>query len=481
MYNRNSLNGLSTRSRFLWGTLSAISRLGINFVATIVLSRLLLPSDYGIIGMMAIVISVSEIIIDAGLGGAIVKKKTVKSIDLATLTTYNIVVSLLLYVAIYFLAPLLADLYNVEALIFLLRIYALTIVIESFSIVPKVLVLKNLMLKQYALTNLISGVLGLVVAIILAFCGLGVYSLIYQYIISAMIYGVLIYKFSGYRISIGFSCCSFKELFIFGVNTTSANILRSISENIYNNIVAKVASLNIAGYYSQSYKLQGVVGSVQNSIIDSVLFPILCKEKGSLFERARNLNNIVTFIFTNLCFLLMLNSKEIIIILLGDNWVGMDLFLKPLFLVGIIQAFTSLYRNTLKSLGKTFDIFKVEIWAFIIAIPFYIYLFKSKRIEYIVCLFLCYSIIRMYISICYLSTNFNIPRKSIFLDLIKQFLIPLPVYVVFSFANFFLEFGAIIRLCLMTSFYLFSVIGLYECFHVEVYRKIKEQVINFMK
>lgn len=296
-----------------------------------------------------------------------------------------------------------------------------------------------------------------------------------------MIYGVLIYKFSGYRISIGFSCCSFKELFIFGVNTTSANILRSISENIYNNIVAKVASLNIAGYYSQSYKLQGVVGSVQNSIIDSVLFPILCKEKGSLFERARNLNNIVTFIFTNLCFLLMLNSKEIIIILLGDNWVGMDLFLKPLFLVGIIQAFTSLYRNTLKSLGKTFDIFKVEIWAFIIAIPFYIYLFKSKRIEYIVCLFLCYSIIRMYISICYLSTNFNIPRKSIFLDLIKQFLIPLPVYVVFSFANFFLEFGAIIRLCLMTSFYLFSVIGLYECFHVEVYRKIKEQVINFMK
>ena len=182
MYNRNSLNGLSTRSRFLWGTLSAISRQGINFVATIVLSRLLLPSDYGIIGMMAIVISVSEIIIDAGLGGAIVKKKTVKSIDLATLTTYNIVVSLLLYVAIYFLAPLLADLYNVEALIFLLRIYALTIVIESFSIVPKVLVLKNLMLKQYALTNLISGVLGLVVAIILAFCGLGVYSLIYQYL-----------------------------------------------------------------------------------------------------------------------------------------------------------------------------------------------------------------------------------------------------------------------------------------------------------
>ena len=87
MYNRNSLNGLSTRSRFLWGTLSAISRQGINFVATIVLSRLLLPSDYGIIGMMAIVISVSEIIIDAGLGGAIVKKKTVKSIDLATLTT----------------------------------------------------------------------------------------------------------------------------------------------------------------------------------------------------------------------------------------------------------------------------------------------------------------------------------------------------------------------------------------------------------
>lgn len=352
---------MNVKNVFLWGTLSAIGRQGINFIATILLARLLLPSDYGIMGMMAVVISVSEIIIDAGLGGAIVKKEIVTPIDLATLTTYNVLVSLLLYIIIYFLAPLFADFYDVEALVLLLRIYALTIIVESFSIVPKVLVLRNLMLKQYALTNLVSGILGLVVAIILALWGWGTYSLVNQYLVSAVVFGILIYKFSGYRITIGFSYCSFKDLFAFGVNTTFANILRNISENIYNNIVAKIAFLNIAGYYSQSYKLQGVINSVQNTIIDSVLFPVLCKEKHSLFERARNLNNIVAFLFTNLCFLLMLNSKEIIVILLGDKWLGMELFLKPLFLIGIIQVFTSLYRNTLKSLGRTFDILKIEI------------------------------------------------------------------------------------------------------------------------
>lgn len=171
---------MNVKNVFLWGTLSAIGRQGINFIATILLARLLLPSDYGIMGMMAVVISVSEIIIDAGLGGAIVKKEIVTPIDLATLTTYNVLVSLLLYIIIYFLAPLFADFYDVEALVLLLRIYALTIIVESFSIVPKVLVLRNLMLKQYALTNLVSGILGLVVAIILALWGWGTYSLVNQ-------------------------------------------------------------------------------------------------------------------------------------------------------------------------------------------------------------------------------------------------------------------------------------------------------------
>jgi len=465
----------------LWGTLSAIGRQGINFIATILLARLLLPSDYGIMGMMAVVISVSEIIIDAGLGGAIVKKEIVTPIDLATLTTYNVLVSLLLYIIIYFLAPLFADFYDVEALVLLLRIYALTIIVESFSIVPKVLVLRNLMLKQYALTNLVSGILGLVVAIILALWGWGTYSLVNQYLVSAVVFGILIYKFSGYRITIGFSYCSFKDLFAFGVNTTFANILRNISENIYNNIVAKIAFLNIAGYYSQSYKLQGVINSVQNTIIDSVLFPVLCKEKHSLFERARNLNNIVAFLFTNLCFLLMLNSKEIIVILLGDKWLGMELFLKPLFLIGIIQVFTSLYRNTLKSLGRTFDILKIEIGAFVIAIPFYFYLFKSGRSDYIVYLFFCYSMIRMYVAICYLSNNFHVSQRIIFFDLLKQFLIPLFVYSILLKINSSFEFGIVMRVCLMTSLYLLLAIVLYECFHIEEYRKIKKQILAFLR
>ncbi len=88
-----------------------------------------------------------------------------------------------------------------------------------------------------------------------------------------------------------------------GFTSWMENIMEKIKRAIPKTM--KIAFLNIAGYYSQSYKLQGVINSVQNTIIDSVLFPVLCKEKHSLFERARNLNNIVAFLFTNLCFLLI--------------------------------------------------------------------------------------------------------------------------------------------------------------------------------
>lgn len=468
---------MNVRTNFFWGTFSAIGRQGINFIATIILARLLLPSDYGILGMLAIIISVSEIIIDAGLGGALIRKKNVQPIDFATLTTYNILVSLLLYVIIYFSSPLISDLYDIEELTMLLRIYAITIVIESFSIVPKILMIKELKTKQFAITNLVSGVLGLMVAIIMARYKFGVYSLIYQYLSTAVFFLILSWYFSSYKIKLGFSVVSFRELFSFGINTTSANILRNISESVYNNIVAKIAPLNIAGYYNQSYKLQGVIGSIENSIIDSVLFPLLCKETDNFEERTSFLNNIISFLFINLCFILMINSNDLVLFLFGDQWINMDVFLKPLFFIGAMQTFTSLYRNVLKTVGKTFMILRFETISFILAIPTYIVLLLSQQYMLVIYLFLAYSIIRLLMSIKYLSKVLSFSYKKILRDSLRVLLIPFLSFMILTFFHIDLNIAPVFRIIITTMLYLIILVCFCEYIKLKEYKYIKKQII----
>lgn len=468
---------MNVRANFFWGTLSAIGRQGINFIATIILARLLLPSDYGILGMLAIIISVSEIIIDAGLGGALIRKKNVQPIDFATLTTYNVIVSFLLYLVIYLASPLISILYDLDELTILLRIYAITIIIESFSIVPKILMIKELKTKQFAITNLVSGALGLIVAIIMAKYKYGVYSLIFQYISTAAFFLIFSWYFSSYKIKFGFSIVSFRELFSFGINTTSANILRNISESVYNNIVAKIAPLNIAGYYNQSYKLQGVIGGIENSIIDSVLFPLLCRETENFVERTCFLNNIISFIFINLCFILMINSTDLVLFLFGNQWIDMVVFLKPLFFIGALQTFTSLYRNVFKIVGKTFLILRFEFVSFIVAIPTYIILLLSEQYILVIYLFLAYSIIRLLMSIKYLSKVSSFSNNNIFRDSFRVLLLPFLSFVILSCFNIDIDIAPLFRIFVTTMLYLTVLICCCEFVKHKEYKYIKKQLI----
>ena len=431
--------------------------------------------------MLAIIISVSEIIIEAGLGGALIRKKKIEPIDLATLMTYNVCVSILLYLIIFFCSPLISDFYNLGILTELLRIYAITIIIESFSIVPKIIMIRELKTKQYAMTNLISSILGLVVAVVFAYYNWGVYSLIFQYLATAVFFLIFSYYFSSYRIILGFSYLSFKELFSFGMNTTSANILRNISENVYGNIVAKIAPLNITGYYNQSYKLQGVVGGIENSVIDNVLFPVLCKESGKLADRVCFYNNIISFIFINICFILMINSTDLIVFLFGKQWINMSVFLQPLFFIGVIQTFTSLYRNALKTVGKTFLILKIEIVSFIVAIPTYVVLLLTQQYKLVVYLFLTYSVIRLLMSMKYFSRILSLSYTKVVVDSIRVMLTPLLVFLLLSIINIDIDMLPILKIIVMTLLYLVLLVCLCECVKSKEYIYIKEQVFLLLK
>lgn len=300
----------------VWSSINSFARYGLQFGGMMILARLLSPVEYGLIGITAIFISVAEIITDSGLSGAIIKKENAKSIDYATLATFNLVVSVLIYLIYYILAPYVAKYYNQPQITSLLRVYSISILIFAFTIVPKTKLTKELRFKTLSVISIISGSLGLVVAIIMAFKECGPMSFVGQYITNALVSSVLIMYCSKYKVVFSFSKNSFLEQFTFGFNTTVANTLKSISENIYNNVVGITSSISQTGYYTQALKLTNVPVRFFCTLIDGTYFPVLSQihDKNEFNKKIKSINEKTLAIIVVLFAMTLSFRKEIIYI-----------------------------------------------------------------------------------------------------------------------------------------------------------------------
>lgn len=354
----------------IWSSVSSFARYALQFAGVMILARLLTPSDYGLIGILAVFISVADILVDSGLAGAIIKKENAKPIDFSTLTTYNLAVSLSLYAIYYFVAPFVSDFYHIPSLRSLMRLYALTILVFAISVAPKARMTKNLRFKALSIINVISGTTGLVTAIVMALNGFGAYSLVGQYLANAIVSTFIICIVSSYHFSLGFSMTSFKEQFAFGFNTTVANTLKSISENIFNSVIGKVSTVRQTGFYTQALRLMNVPVGFFYNIIDNTYFPVMSQ----IHDRQKFNDNIhklddKTFTIVLMLFSLAISlNKEIVLILLGEKWLGTEWTLSMLLLAGLFITWGNLGRNIIKSLGKTFLILKYEGLIFVLSI-----------------------------------------------------------------------------------------------------------------
>lgn len=352
------------RRGIFWNSLNSFARYGITFLGTIILARILSPEDYGLIGILTVFISVAEVLIDAGLGGAVIKKNNATAMDYSTLTVYNLCASIVIYVIFYAIAPYVSSFYDRPVLEHLLRLYSIVILINSFTIVPRVQLIKQLRFKALSLISLISGIGGLTTAIVMASLKFGTFSLIGQYICNALITTILVWIVSRYKIKFQFSYASFKEQFAFGMNTTLANSLKAISENVYANVIGKTSTIYQTGYYAQSSRLSVVPTNFLFNLIDNTFFPIFSQEtdKNEFSTKLGRLNQKTCCITVLMFGAAIPVSHELIKILLGEQWMEAEHTLEILLAGSMFMSISFIGRNILKCLAKTFLILKVEIY-----------------------------------------------------------------------------------------------------------------------
>lgn len=347
----------------LWNSASQFGLIGVQLLATVLLGRILTPDDYGILGMMSIFVAIANMIVDSGMGGALVKKKDVTYKDYSTLFLYNLSVSLFLYLMLFCIAPYIAAFYERLELTKAIRILGLTVVIYAFCITQNVRMVRNMKFRTLAIINCSSGLISLVVAVFVAMRGGGYWALIIQQLVTSFCNTLFLSIHNKFMPSFVFSKVSFQEQFKFGINLISANLLRTLSENINSNVIAKIVPLQQVGCFVQANRLINYYNSVSRGIIDKSVFPVFARieDKSELLYNYIKIERYLLSITFSICVLMSLLSSQIIVILLGVQWKEASWMFELLVFSIMPVAIQILNRNILKSLGNTRQILNNEL------------------------------------------------------------------------------------------------------------------------
>ncbi len=339
----------------IWSSIGKFGTLGMSFISNLVLARILMPSDFGYIGMLHIFIAISQVFINGGFGSALIQKKNVSHIDYSTVFYYNLLLSLIFYVLLYLAAPYIADFYKMHLLKDILRVQSIILIVNSFSLVQSIQLQKNLRFKALSVRNIIAALIGAVVAIIMALLGYGVWSLVFSNLIAAITSVILLWRMSSWRPTLEFSFASLKGLFTFGGLILLSSLVETAYTNIQGLIIGKVFSAKDLGYYTQARKLEDVPTSALSSIVNQVSFPVFAQLQDNLHSlRAGVRKNLTSISYLNfpLMALFIVIARPLIILLYTDRWETSISYFQILCIGAMLYTINTVNTNVTRSMGK---------------------------------------------------------------------------------------------------------------------------------
>lgn len=398
-------------SGVVWSFIEQFSGQIIQFAISIILARLLIPSDYGLIGMLGFFMAISGVFIDGGFGSALIQKKDRSDKDLNTVFYINMGISTICYIALAVFAPWIAEFYKQPQLIPIIRIYCLTLIIGSLSGINTTLLTINVDFKTKSKISLSSAVLSGIIGIACAYNGLGVWALVIQSLSSGIITLILNYYYVRWFPKLVFSIKSFKILFSYGSKLLVSSIIASTYANIYSLIIGKQFESSILGYFSRAQGFTNLTSNNINNIVSRVSFPILSKvqdDDSTLLRIYEKYIQMSSFIIFPVVLLLCGISRPLVISLLTEKWSPCIGLLQILCFTCLWNGIIDINLNLLKVKGRTDLVLKLEIIKKLIAFTILIVSVLFDNI-YAICLGMAlYSFIALYLNTFYSKKLFGL-------------------------------------------------------------------------
>lgn len=353
-----------------WSTMENVARYGITFVVTLVLARLLGPDEYGLIGIVSILINVFNAIVDSGLTAALVRKKNVNNTDYSTVFVANFVISVFLSIVLFFLSGYISVFFSRPELKVLTEVMSVVIVINSLAIVQKARLTREINFRIQTKISVIATILSGILGIALAYMGYGVWALVWQQISSQLLITILLWYFNRWRPQLIFSIESFKELWGFGWKLLASSLIGTIWDEVFSIVIGKCYSPSSLGLYTRARQFASLCSSNINTVVQRVSYPVLSSiqdDKERLkngYERVIKMTMLPTFV---LMVGMAAVAKPMIVVLIGEKWIGCIPMLQLICFDMMLYPLHALNLNAIQVLGRSDLILKLRIIKTIIA------------------------------------------------------------------------------------------------------------------
>lgn len=347
-----------------WSAVDRFSAKGIQFVFSILIARLLMPEDYGVIAMLGIFLGVSQSFIDSGFGTALIRKIDRTETDFSTVFYFNIVVAVIFYLGLFFAAPAIADFYNTQLLIPVTRIVALTLPIGALSGIHSAKLSIEIDFKSRAKISVVTTFLTGTVGLWMAYSGYGVWALVVQSVFASIIRTIMFWIIVKWYPKLVFSWESFKNLFSFGSKLLASGLLDTIYNNIYPLVIGKMFSPSVLGIYGKAKSLADFPSSNITSVLQGVTFPVLSSiqnDEERLADAYKRFLKISAFIIFPLMLGLSAVADPLIRLLLTDKWEGAIYLLQIICFAMMWYPIHAINLNILEVKGRSDYFLKLEI------------------------------------------------------------------------------------------------------------------------
>lgn len=351
-------------SGVFWSSLQQFGSQGIGFIVSIVLARLLLPAEFGLIAMIGIFMGIGATLMNAGLASSLIRTDNPTQEDYSTVFYFNLVGSLLMYILIYFTAPFIATFYKQEILVTIIRWYAIIFIINAFAIIQTTRLTKLLDFKTQMKISIPATILSGIVGVIMAYLGYGVWSLVVMAITQSLASTIQLWIYSNWMPSWVFNKEKFKYHFKYGYKLTLSGVLDTLFVNVYIIIIGKIFAPAQVGFYQRANTLKQLPVTNIGAILNKVTFPLFAEIKNDdvrLKNVYKKIMQVVLFLVAPLLLIMAALAEPLFRFLFTEKWLPAVPYFQILVFNGILYPIHSYNLNILKVKGRSDLFLKLEI------------------------------------------------------------------------------------------------------------------------
>jgi len=446
-----------------WSAIEKLIVVILQLSLELILARNLLPKDYGIMGIVAIFISLGTLFAEGGFSNALIHNLQRNNDDFSTAFYFNIFISVFFVIIFFSTAPVIAEYFKIPVLVNVLRVTSLSIIFGAASMVYRTKLSIDLDFKTQAKVSFIALIISGTIGVIMAISNYGVWSLVAQVVLQNVIVFLLFVVFVRWLPNLSFSLLSFKKLISFGSSILMAGLLQNLYSSLYNLLIGKRYSTDVLGLYSKSNQFTLMPSALISGILQRVMFPYFATFQSNdkkIFYTNQIFSRIVCIVVFPIFIYLAVFAEPLVFYGLSDKWIKAVPIIQILAIAFMFQPLIVNNMVLFQVKNKTKLYFWLELITKITGIT--ILFLTIKGGIYLISLGILLQLFLQFL-ITGFSINF-ILREKIYLQflLLLRYLIygVLCFLILFSFMNYFnlsklhyWEFGSVIFLVLYILFY----------------------------